>query len=39
MKDDVNVNEYKKWIINIFSSIMMNGTMDGYFSLFKQIID
>ena len=39
MEDNVSTNEYQHWILNIFSSIMMNGTMDGYFKMFKKIIE
>ena len=38
MKDKVSTNEYKKWIMNIFSTVMMRGTMDGYFKMFKHMI-
>ena len=38
MKDKVSMDEYQEWIINIFFNIMMNGTMDGYFELFKEMI-
>ena len=39
MKDKVSIKEYQKWIINMFSNIMMNGTMDGYFKMFKEMIE
>ena len=39
MKDKVSINEYKKWITNIFYRVMMNGTMDGYFKMFKEMIE
>ena len=39
MKDSVSIHEYKKWIINIFYSIMMHGTMDGYFKMLKEMIE
>ena len=38
MKDEMAKNEYKQCIIDIFSTIMMYGTMDGYFEFFKQLI-
>ena len=39
MKDKVSINDYKQWIKNIFSNIMMYGTMDGYFQMFKEMIE
>ena len=36
MKDH---DDYKKWIINIFYDIMTYGTMDGYFLMFKEVIE
>ena len=39
MKDNVSINEYQQWIINIFYHVMTEGTMDGYFKMFKEMIE
>ena len=39
MKDKVSIHHYKQWIIDIFYTIMMKGTMDGYFKMFKEMIE
>ena len=39
MKNEVSTTDYKQWIINMFYYIMMNGTMDGYFKMFKEMIE
>ena len=40
MKDKVSIDidAYKKWIGNLLCNIMMRGTMDGYFQMFKEIL-
>ena len=38
MQETVSINVYTEWIVNIFYNIMINGTMDGYFKMFKEMI-